>query len=99
MIEGNTKFLITPGMVELGDEEYDLNYKFGKYAAENCDYIILIGKKQTEPIQKALADVNFPTDKLFVAKDFFEGNAHFQILAKAGDVVLYENDLPDTYNE
>jgi UDP-N-acetylmuramoyl-tripeptide--D-alanyl-D-alanine ligase len=99
MIEGNTKFLITPGMVELGDEEYDLNYKFGKYAAENCDYIILIGKKQTEPIQKALADVNFPTDKLFVAKDFFEGNAHFQTLAKAGDVVLYENDLPDTYNE
>ncbi|MFT5832548.1 MAG: UDP-N-acetylmuramoyl-tripeptide--D-alanyl-D-alanine ligase [Cognaticolwellia sp.] len=99
MMEGNTKFLITPGMVELGDEEYNLNYQFGKYAAENCDYIILVGKKQTEPIQKALADVNFPPDKLFVAKDFFEGNAHFQTLAKAGDVVLYENDLPDTYNE
>ncbi len=99
MIEGKTKFLITPGMVELGDEEYDLNYQFGKYAAENCDYIILVGKKQTEPIQKALKDVNFPTDKIFVANGFFEGNAHFQSIAKAGDVVLYENDLPDTYSE
>jgi UDP-N-acetylmuramoyl-tripeptide--D-alanyl-D-alanine ligase len=98
-IEGKTKYLITPGMVELGEQEYQLNYEFGKHAAKNADYIILVGKKQTEPIQKALADVKFPKDKIFVAKDFFEGNMHFQAIAKSGDVVLYENDLPDTYNE
>ena len=98
-IKGKTKYLITPGMVELGEQEYQLNYEFGIHASKNADYIILVGKKQTEPIQKALKDAKFPTDKIFVAKDFFEGNMHFQTIAKSGDVVLYENDLPDTYNE
>jgi len=98
-IDGNTKYLITPGMVELGEQEYQLNYEFGIHASKNADYIILVGKKQTAPLQKALADANFPKDKIFVAKDFFEGNTHFQTIAKSGDVVLYENDLPDTYNE
>lgn len=98
-IEGNQKILVTPGMVELGDQEYELNYKFGVYASINADYIILVGKKQTEPIQKALQDEGFDANKLFVAKDFFEGNAHLQTIAKRGDVVLFENDLPDTYDE
>ncbi len=98
-IEGNQKILVTPGMVELGEQEYELNYQFGVHASKNADYIILVGQKQTEPIQKALKDEGFNESNLFVAKDFFEGNAHLQSIAKKGDVVLFENDLPDTYNE
>ena len=48
---------------------------------------------------KALKDEGFNESNLFVAKNFFEGNAHLQTIAKKGDVVLFENDLPDTYNE
>ena len=40
MFEGE-KILITPGMIELGDKQYDCNFEFGKQAAKVCDYIIL----------------------------------------------------------
>ena len=40
-MEGSMKIMITPGMVELGSRQYELNYEFGRLAAEVCDYVIL----------------------------------------------------------
>jgi UDP-N-acetylmuramoyl-tripeptide--D-alanyl-D-alanine ligase len=53
MFEGE-KILITPGMIELGEKQYDCNFEFGKQAAKVCDYIILVGKKQTKPIYEGI---------------------------------------------
>lgn len=50
---GNKKIIITPGMIELGEQQYDLNKAFGTYIAEVCDYVILVGLKQTKPIRMA----------------------------------------------
>ena len=33
------KILVTPGMIELGEKEYECNYNFGEYASKKCDYI------------------------------------------------------------
>ena len=55
MFDG-VRILITPGMVELGKEEEQYNYKFGTYAAACCDYILLVGRKHTEPIKKGVLD-------------------------------------------
>ena len=30
------RILVTPGMVELGEKEYELNYAFGQFAASRC---------------------------------------------------------------
>ena len=49
------KILLTPGMVELGEKQAELNREFGKNAAKVCDYVILVGRSQTEPIAKGLA--------------------------------------------
>ncbi|MBQ1252087.1 MAG: UDP-N-acetylmuramoyl-tripeptide--D-alanyl-D-alanine ligase, partial [Firmicutes bacterium] len=43
-IEGGKKFLVTPGMIELGEKEFEENKKFGAKAAEACDYIALVGE-------------------------------------------------------
>jgi len=93
------RILITPGIVEAGDKEYDLNFEFAKAAGEYCDYIVLVGEKQTKPIQDGLEEIGFDSEKLFIAKDLNEAVAKMNELAKEGSTVLFENDLPDLYNE
>ncbi|MEE0775522.1 MAG: UDP-N-acetylmuramoyl-tripeptide--D-alanyl-D-alanine ligase, partial [Bacillota bacterium] len=98
-MDGGKKFLITPGMVELGEKEAEENRKFGMAAAKACDYIALVGVKQTEPIKEGILSAGFPEDHLFIAEDLKAANAFVYGKTVAGDIVLYENDLPDTYNE
>lgn len=93
------KILVTPGMVELGEREYDENKHFGSEAAKVCDLIILVGPARTAPILDGLKTANYPEQQIYVAKDFAEAQQQLEKRLKLGDVVLYENDLPDNYNE
>lgn len=97
--EKGKKIIITPGMVELGDIEEEENYKLGKEIADVVDYAILVGKKRTVPIQKGLREAGFPEEQLLVAKSLDEATSFLGGLTAPGDVVLFENDLPDNYNE
>lgn len=98
-IEGGQKIIITPGMIELADKEYELNRILGEQIAEHVDYAILVGPKKTLPIQEGLKNKNYPETKLYVARNLTDANQQLMKIATKGDVVLYENDLPDTYNE
>ena len=98
-LEGGNKFLITPGMVELGEKEYEENKKFGRLAAKACDYVALVGENQTVAIKEGLLEAGFEEDRLYVAANLNEANAFVFGKTKKGDYILYENDLPDTYNE
>ena len=97
--EKGKKIIVTPGMVELGDMEEEENYKLGKEIAKVCDVAILVGKKRTAPIQKGLLDAGFSEDKMIVTKNLDEATASLGHVAVVGDVVLFENDLPDSYDE
>lgn len=98
-IDGKRKIMITPGMVELGSREYELNKVFGTQAAAVCDHVILVGAKRAVPIREGLLEAGYPEDKIYIAADLKDGQRHLSSLLQAGDVLLYENDLPDTYNE
>ncbi len=92
------KILVTPGMVELGEKEYELNCEFGKQAAAVCDYIVLIGAKQTAAIKDGVLKAGFNETKLMVFEDFSQ--AMSKVYALSGGkkkIVLLENDLPDNY--
>lgn len=92
------KILVTPGMVELGEKQEELNREFGRHAAKVCDYVVLVGKKQTAPILAGLKDENYPDEKIFVADTFNEGiNNAYAVSADRRKVILLENDLPDNY--
>ena len=94
------KILITPGMVELGEKEYELNYEFGKYAAGKCDYILLVGKKQTKPIQEGIKKTSFDKEKLVVVEKIEEAlEIADKIEPGKHRTILLENDLPDQYKE
>ena len=96
----DTKILITPGMVELGSEETALNRKFGEQAAVSADYIILVDKKQTEPIAEGIRSAGFDEKKLYIADNFGEAMSHaYAIPGEGHKVILLENDLPDNYRK
>lgn len=91
------KIIITPGMIELKEKQYDLNYTFGTQIASVCDLVILVGKHQTKPIYDGLIASKYPEDKIYVFDDVFEA---FNIVRSRKDAyVLLENDLPDLFNE
>ncbi len=92
------RILVTPGMVELGEKEEEYNYKFGTYAAENCDHIVLVGKERTKPIAKGALDSGFSSDKLFAFDTLEEAlQKAYTIPGEGHRYILLENDLPDNY--
>ncbi len=93
------KILVTPGMVELGSRQQELNRIFGTQAAACCDYVILVGEKQTEPIYQGLMDAAYPKEKVFVEHDL-QGALKTAENIHTGEkqkIVLLENDLPDNF--
>ncbi len=96
MFKDKYKVLVTPGMVELGNKEDELNKEFGKYA-KNCDYVILVGKNNTKYVKEGLDEVKY---KNYIVVDSI--NEAFEMLTKMKNegkdlCVLLENDLPDCY--
>lgn len=94
-----TKIIVTPGMIELGEKQYELNKKFGEYISKSADYVILIGKKQTKPIYDGLIENKYDDKKIFILNDVREAFPLMNKLAKGDTYVLLENDLPDLFNE
>ncbi|MEE3494430.1 MAG: UDP-N-acetylmuramoyl-tripeptide--D-alanyl-D-alanine ligase [Butyrivibrio sp.] len=98
LFENSVKILVTPGMVELGAKEDEYNEEFGKQAAAVCDYIILVGEKQTHAIKKGALGAGFAEDKLFVKNSLTEATQlMYELEAGREKVILLENDLPDNY--
>jgi UDP-N-acetylmuramoyl-tripeptide--D-alanyl-D-alanine ligase len=93
------KILITPGMVELGEKEQELNRDFARLAAQVCDFIILVGKKHSLPLQEGLQEAGFAPERYAVAANLEQAREILTQKAQPGGTVLFENDLPDTYNE
>lgn len=93
------RIIITPGLIELGDEQYTMNYRIGEKIARCTDYVVLVGKKQTKPIYNALLDNQYPSTSIYVTNSFEDGFKHVLNKFKSDFTVLLENDLPDQYNE
>ncbi len=94
-----TRIVITPGMVELGKMEYEMNRQFGRYMASGCDIAILVGKKRSEAIAEGLKENHFPDQNIHVTDSLDEAAAYMRTIVKPGNTVLFENDLPDNYTE
>lgn len=94
------KVVVTPGMIELGDREDEYNKIFGEQIAEVADYAVLIGEKHTKPIKEGLITKGFDKEKIVVFNDVRDAYPFVSSLVSKKDVyALFENDLPDTYNE
>jgi UDP-N-acetylmuramoyl-tripeptide--D-alanyl-D-alanine ligase len=94
---GAHKFLITPGLVELGSVEDSENRRYGEHAAKVCDHVIVMSAKTSAALCAGLREGGMSDDRIHVVDTLSEATALLQTLSVPGDVVLFANDLPDTY--
>jgi UDP-N-acetylmuramoyl-tripeptide--D-alanyl-D-alanine ligase len=93
------KILVTPGMVELGAMQDQYNRQFGRDAAGVCDFVILVGARQTGSVLAGLAGAAYPEEKIYTADNLEAAFKKIEAVPAGGlrKVVLLENDLPDNY--
>jgi UDP-N-acetylmuramoyl-tripeptide--D-alanyl-D-alanine ligase len=97
-MDGGRRVIVTPGMVELGERQWEENKALGAHiAAHEIDRVVLVGKEQTEALQAGLQEADYPADCIEIADSLFDAQDFLKQYLAAGDVVLYENDLPDQY--
>jgi UDP-N-acetylmuramoyl-tripeptide--D-alanyl-D-alanine ligase len=91
------KVIITPGLVELGKEQFVSNFELGKLCATVCDYCIIDSAVNKEALFAGLEFGKFDTSKILFADNLSSAVNLLNGITKPGDVVLFENDLPDNY--
>ncbi|MFI3265395.1 MAG: UDP-N-acetylmuramoyl-tripeptide--D-alanyl-D-alanine ligase [Rikenellaceae bacterium] len=96
-VQGASRVIITPGFVEMGANQAEANYTFGCQIAASVDYAVIVNRLNREAIVKGLDDMGFGVENYFVADTLNQARAHLASRLKAGDVILYENDLPDSF--
>lgn len=97
LFKNNRKIVITPGLVELGQMEKEENINFGKNIASVADIVIVVNKTNMEYIKEGLISENFPEENILFVSSLIEGRIKLKEIAQKGDVILFENDLPDNY--
>lgn len=90
------KIVISPGMIELGDKQFELNKIAAENVAKIADIFLVVG----ETNKKALTSIassrkNFKTIYLNKDESFEE---KIQSYLRPPSVILLENDLPDHYS-
>ena len=95
--ETGKRIIVTPGLIELGDKQVEYNTNFGAQIATSADYVIVVGSYNRDAIMQGLLSTPFDKTKIYQATSFTDAISHLGGVLKSGDIVLYENDLPDTF--
>ena len=94
-----TRILVTPGMIELGEKQEELNRAFGAQAAKVCDYIYIVGKVNYNAIAEGITSGQFDVEnRLFAVSSPEQAVNMARMLQETSKkYVLLENDLPDNF--
>lgn len=97
-MKAERRIIITPGMIELGDRQYELNSEFGRQIAQvGIDYVAIVGQYNKDAITEGLSSAGRDVKDILYFDSFANANNWLIAFANRGDVVLIENDLPDTF--
>jgi UDP-N-acetylmuramoyl-tripeptide--D-alanyl-D-alanine ligase len=88
------RVVVTPGMVELGREQFSANEQFARLAATVATDTLIVGRTNRRAL---LRGATTGTTKIQLCADRSEAVAWVRRNLGSGDAVLYENDLPDHY--
>ena len=92
------RYVVTPGFVEMGAKQYENNRAFGRDSARSkADAVYVVNEVNRKAIVEGLIEGGYPEERIHPVASFTEAMAELQPRFKAGDVVLYENDPPDSF--
>lgn len=86
------RILITPGIVEMGNLEFDANKSLATFIAQSCEVVYLVDNPSARAIKEGLLELGF--DQFVVVKSFKEAYNDSVENNKEG-TILIENDLTD----
>ncbi|MGH7698634.1 MAG: Mur ligase family protein, partial [Candidatus Dormibacteria bacterium] len=98
-LPGQRRVLVTPGYVELGPLQEREMRELGRRAAEVCSHVILVGPRQSAALARGLSQAGYPEDQVTVVASLEQAQLRLPAVAGPGSVVLFENDLPDSFLE
>ena len=90
------KFVVTPGLVELGELEEKRNGELGA-ALVGLDGILLVGETRVSAVSAGYLNAGGDGGKLRTLPTLAEAQLVLKNELKPGDTVLFLNDLPDSY--
>ena len=92
------KCIVTPGIVECGVLEEEINGELGGEIAKiNPDKVLLVGDTLVGAVKDGYQNGGGDMQKLSVCKDLKGAQEALAEWVGAGDAVLFLNDLPDVY--
>ncbi len=87
------KIAITCGIVELGKETKEINFKVGEVLAKNFNQVIAIGVNSVTLVD----GVQSVGGNALTLNDIESAKSYLSGILKSGDIVAFFNDLPDVY--
>lgn len=95
---GGGKCIVTPGIIECGILEEKINNALGeKIAKAGLDKVILVGDTLVGAVKEGYLAGGGDAEKLVSVKTLDGAKSVLKDWLKAGDAVLFLNDLPDVY--
>lgn len=91
------KIVITSGLVEMGNMQYEKNFNIGKLIAKSANMVVIMNETNKKAIYKGLKEEGFEEENIFYAQTREEQKEIIKKLTCKGCVFLFQNDLPDNY--
>jgi UDP-N-acetylmuramoyl-tripeptide--D-alanyl-D-alanine ligase len=88
------RVVVTPGMIELGELQFAENQRFGERAAAVADVLVIVARTNREAITSGARNGGA---EVITVDSLAQATERLQTILGQGDVVLFENDLPDHY--
>ena len=85
------KIVVSPGIIELGAEQFKINFLAGEMVGKVADVFIIMN----ETNKKALSEGASKVKDIYFANSREEQSHILKDILKQGDIVLFENDFPD----
>lgn len=92
------KCVITPGIIECGILEEEINTRLGEEIAKNqIDLVILVGETLVNSVKKGYVLAGGEEENIKTVKTLEDAKAVLSNWIESKDAVLFLNDLPDVY--
>jgi UDP-N-acetylmuramoyl-tripeptide--D-alanyl-D-alanine ligase len=96
-LPGQRRILVTPGMIELGNQQKAQNEKIGRMAGQFCDFAIIVGTTNKDALTQGLRAGGMTEQNIAFCQTREFAFSYLQSILNVGDIVLIENDLTDLY--